>query len=189
MNLPNIFLIGFMGSGKSHWGRIWAERFQMSFMDLDAEIEKAYGMSIDRIFEKDGEEKFREIEKYQLKKNENGKNLMISCGGGTPCYFDNLEWMKKNGYVVYLKASEYYILDRVKDETNQRPLLKKVNPAELLFFIQQKLKERTPFYEKANYILDVTSLTPESIDSILKNESFDVDDNLEKRIPPNQKHA
>lgn len=169
MNLSSIFLIGFMGSGKSHWGKIWAEKHQMIFVDLDEEIEKAFGMRVEEIFEKHGEEKFRELERYHLKKHENRKNLMISCGGGTPCFFDNLEWMKKNGEVVYLEANEQYILKRVKDETAQRPLLKEVNESELLFFIQKKLKERKPFYEKANFTLEVESLNEKSLDALLQS--------------------
>lgn len=166
MNIPNIFLIGFMGSGKSHWGKIWAKKLQMIFVDLDHEIEKVFGMTIEEVFEKHGEEKFRELEKYHLKKNEHKKNLLVSCGGGTPCYFDNMHWMLNNGVVIYLKASDQYILDRVKDETEKRPLLKKVNESELLFFIQSKLKEREPIYQQADYILEVDRLNENSLDHL-----------------------
>lgn len=167
MKFPNIFLIGFMGSGKSHWGKIWSEKYHLSFVDLDYEIEKAFGMSIENIFEKHREEKFRELEKYHLRKYENKKNSLIACGGGTPCFSENMEWMLKNGIVIYLKASERYILERVMDETEKRPLLKKVNESELLFFIQKTLKEREPVYKKAHYILRAENLKEESIKKIL----------------------
>ena len=166
----NIFLIGFMGSGKSHWGKIWASKNRFSFYDLDAQIENAFKMTIEEIFEKKGEEKFREIERLYLHKMETKKNYLVSCGGGTPCFFDNLNFMKAHGTVIYLKASAQYLLERVMDETKKRPLLKEVNPSELLFFIQQKLKDREPFYLKADHILEVEKLFDDSL-SLIKNEN------------------
>jgi len=159
----NIFLIGFMGSGKSHWGHIWALKNGYTFYDLDGEIETACKMSVEEIFEKHSEEKFRELERYHLGKFLNKKKCLVSCGGGTPCFFDNLEWMKKKGHVIYLQASPDYILHRVMDETAKRPLLKEVNESELLVFIQKKLKEREPVYLKAGHVLDVNNLTEDSL--------------------------
>jgi shikimate kinase len=158
-----------MGSGKSHWGHIWALEHGCTFYDLDTEIEKAFELSVEEIFEKHGEEKFRELERYHLRKFEKKKKYLLSCGGGTPCFFDNLEWMKEHGEIIYLKASPEYILDRVMDETTKRPLLKEVNPAELLFFIQKKLKEREPVYLKANHILEVEKLQNDSLNFIKEN--------------------
>jgi shikimate kinase len=158
-----------MGSGKSHWGHIWALEHAYTFYDLDTEIEKAFELSVEEIFEKHGEEKFRELERYHLRKFEKKKKYLLSCGGGTPCFFDNLEWMKEHGEIIYLKASPEYILDRVMDETTKRPLLKEVNPAELLFFIQKKLKEREPVYLKANHILEVEKLQNDSLNFIKEN--------------------
>ena len=159
----NIFLIGFMGSGKSHWGHIWALKNGYTFYDLDAQIEKAFKMPVQEIFEKHGEDKFRELERYHLRKFLNKKKCLIACGGGTPCFFDNLEWMKKHGDVIYLQATTEYILNRVMDETAKRPLLKEVNTSELLFFIEKKLKEREPVYLKADHILDVNKLSESSL--------------------------
>lgn len=158
-----------MGSGKSHWGHIWALEHGYTFYDLDTEIEKAFEMSVEEIFEKHGEDKFRELERYHLRKFEKKKKYLLSCGGGTPCFFDNLEWMKQQGEIIYLKASPEYILDRVMDETTKRPLLKEVNPAELLFFIQKKLKEREPVYLKANHILEVEGLQNDSLNFLKEN--------------------
>ena len=166
----NIFLIGFMGSGKSHWGKIWASKNKYSFYDLDAQIEKAFKMTIEEIFEKKGEEKFREIERLYLRKMETKKNYLLSCGGGTPCFFDNLSFMKLHGTVIYLKASAQYLLDRVMDETKKRPLLKEVNSSELLFFIQQKLKEREPVYLQADHILEVEKLNEDSLSGLKQKE-------------------
>jgi shikimate kinase len=159
----NIFLVGFMGSGKSHWGHIWALKYGYTFYDLDAQIEAAFGMTVEQIFEKEGEDKFRELERYYLHKLENKKRFLVACGGGTPCFFDNLDWMKNNGEIIYLKAEPEDILSRVVDETLKRPLLKEVNAAELLFFIQQKLKEREPVYLKAHHVLDVVNLNGDSL--------------------------
>lgn len=152
-----------MGSGKSYWGHKWALKNGYTFYDLDAEIEKAFEMPVEKIFEKHGEEKFRELERYHLQKFESKKNCLIACGGGAPCFFDNLGWMKQHGTVIYLKASPEYILMRIMNETAKRPLLKEVNSSELLFFIQKKLKEREPVYLKAHYILQAEKLTDDSI--------------------------
>lgn len=159
-----------MGSGKSHWGHIWALEYGFSFYDLDTQIEKAFKMPVEEIFEKHGEEKFREMERYHLRKFENKKNYLLSCGGGTPCFFDNLQWMKQHGTIVYLKASPHYILDRIMDETAKRPLLKEVNSAELLFFIEKKLHEREPVYLKADKILDVQKLRKNSLRFLQKED-------------------
>jgi shikimate kinase len=160
-----------MGSGKSHWGHIWARHLGYTFFDLDMEIEKAFKMAVEEIFEKHGEEKFRELERYHLKRFENRKQVLLSCGGGTPCFFDNIQWMKQQGVIIYLKASPQYILDRVMDETSKRPLLKEVNTSELLFFIQKKLKEREPVYLKADHILEVEKLQNDSLDFLQKKAS------------------
>lgn len=159
----NIFLVGFMGSGKSHWGHIWALHNGYTFYDLDAQIEAAFGMTVEQIFEKEGEDKFRELERYYLHKLENKNQFLVACGGGTPCFFDNLDWMKNNGQIIYLKAAPEDILSRVVDETSKRPLLKEVNTAELFFFIQQKLKEREPIYLQADHVLEVAKLNQDSL--------------------------
>ena len=171
ISLPRkFFIIGFMGSGKTHWGRIWAAKSGLKFFDLDEMIEQAFGMKITDIFEKKGEEKFRELERYHLRKFEHKKNFLLACGGGTPCFADNMEWMKTQGTILYLKAQAPLILEQVMNETDERPLLKKVNPSELLFFIQNKLKEREPYYSKADLILKAESLKEDSIPAILHNK-------------------
>lgn len=171
----NFFLTGFMGSGKSHWGRIWADKNNLAYFDLDHEIEEEVGLKINQIFEKHGEDAFREMEKDQLRKFEKEQRFLLSSGGGTPCFFDNLEWMKSKGTVVYLKANPTYLLKRVMDEVDQRPILKKTNPSELLFFIEKKLKERSASYEEADLIfdaekLDENSLTPYIDEMVLESK-------------------
>lgn len=163
-----------MGSGKSHWGRRWALKHDYTFYDLDEEIEKTYQMPVEKIFQKHGEGKFREMERDHLHQFREKQKCLISCGGGTPCYFDNLAWMKENGVVIYLQASPTDILQRVEGETSKRPLLKEVNSSELLFFIETKLKEREPVYLQANFILNTPSLTENSLEFLFKNQVLSI---------------
>lgn len=162
-----IFLIGFMGSGKTHWGKLWAEKSGLAFFDLDAIIEDAEKRSIETIFEKSGEAYFREKESTSLKTFSDKDNCIIACGGGTPCFNNNMSWMNANGTTIYLKASASQVLEQVKNEKDKRPLLKKLNAAEILFFIEQKLKERKPFYSQARIILPVDELNTDSVKKII----------------------
>jgi shikimate kinase len=158
-----IFLIGFMGSGKTYWGKIWAAKNGLHFYDLDEMIEAREGKTIAAIFEKDGEDYFRKLETVYLKSFSEKGNCIIACGGGAACFNDNMQWMNDNGTTVYLSARPQYILSRVKEEKDKRPLINKLNEAELLFFIEQKLKEREPFYNQAKIILPVAELNEDSL--------------------------
>jgi shikimate kinase len=158
-----VFLIGFMGSGKTYWGKIWAQQKGLAFYDLDEVIEKEQGKTISVIFEKHGEDHFRKIEASALRYFAETENCIIACGGGTACFNENMQWMNENGTTVYLSATPPYILSRVKEEKDKRPLINKLNEAELLFFIEQKLKEREPFYNQAKIILPVTELNDDSL--------------------------
>lgn len=153
-----------MGSGKTHWGQKWAAKNKLTFYDLDNEIEKILGESVADIFEKKGENFFREMERYVLKKFNVSDNFIMACGGGTPCFFDNLQWMKDNGTVIYLQVSPPKVFDRVMDEKDKRPLIKKLNTSELLFFIEQKIKEREAYYSEAHHTLD---------DNVVNDDSFE----------------
>ncbi|MFM6923940.1 MAG: shikimate kinase [Ferruginibacter sp.] len=157
------FLIGFMGSGKTYWGKIWAQENNLNFYDLDEMVENKEGRSIAAIFEKEGESYFRKIETELLHSFSDKDNCIISCGGGTACFHDNMVWMNEHGTTVYLAASPTYILSRVKEEKDKRPLINKMNEAELLFFIEQKLNEREPFYNQAKLILPVDELQAGSL--------------------------
>ncbi len=156
------FLTGFMGSGKSYWGKKWASVNEYAFIDLDEVIEKEEGKTIADIFEIKGEPYFREIEATQLRSFDAAKNTIIACGGGTPCFYENMQWMNDHGTTIYLLTTATQILDRVLTEQEKRPLIKKMNQAELLFFIEQKLKERTPFYNEAKYIIPSLELAAQT---------------------------
>ncbi|MEI7964007.1 MAG: shikimate kinase [Chitinophagaceae bacterium] len=161
-----IFLIGFMGSGKTHWGRIWADHHGMAFTDLDALIEQAQHQTISAIFEEKGEAHFRELEAATLRSLTDTAGI-IACGGGAACFHNNMPWMNEHGICVYLSASPQQLLDQVMGEREQRPLIRKLNKAELLFFIEQKLKEREPFYKQAEISLPIESLTIQSLEAYI----------------------
>lgn len=150
-----IFLIGFMGSGKTHWGKQLAAQLKIPFFDLDEEIVKSEGKSIGDIFASCGEEHFRMIEKEALESLIDDHNSMVlSCGGGTPCFFNNIERMKKYGVVVWLNTHSEVILGRLLKEKASRPLLKNIDDADLKVYIIRKLNERRMYYEQADIVVD-----------------------------------
>lgn len=162
-----IFLIGFMGTGKTHWGSLWAARHRYTFIDLDSEIEKAEQSSVIDIFEKRGEDYFRQKEAIMLRSMDQHEDTIIACGGGTPCFFDNITWMNNNGTTVLLSATSAFILKNILAQNGKRPLVKNLNEAELIFYIEQKLKERAAYYELAHVKLTAESITDTSIDQYI----------------------
>lgn len=141
-----------MGSGKSYSGKRLAEKFGMSFIDLDDYIEAKEGRTIREIFEKNGEEYFRIVEKESLFEMGEKEMTIISTGGGTPCFFDNMNWMNGNGVTVFLETSVDVLANRLFDEMEKRPLLKTFSKDELKNFIAKKLKERNPFYHQTQIL-------------------------------------
>lgn len=166
-----IFLIGFMGSGKTYWGNVWSKHHSIQFFDLDEVIERDQHKSVATIFEKEGEKYFRKIEASALISFADKDNCIIACGGGTACFNDNMQWMNDNGITIYLSASPQFIYERVFEEKEKRPLLDKLNPAELFFFIEQKLKERESFYNLAQVILPVEKLDIDSLQKFIIHNS------------------
>jgi len=145
-----IFLIGFMGSGKTTWGKKIANKLGIPFVDLDQEIVAHISMSIPEYFTTFGEEKFRQLESDFLKRQQ-GKEAVISTGGGTPCYYDNMQWMKENGLSLYLYHTPQSLWARLSaSDLKKRPVLQGFSGDELLDFITTKLQERAPFYEQAD---------------------------------------
>ncbi|RYF91703.1 MAG: shikimate kinase [Chitinophagaceae bacterium] len=162
-----IFLIGFMGTGKSHWGKIWAARHHYEFIDLDDAVEQDEQRSVTEIFESRGEDYFRQKEAIMLRSLLKHEHVIVACGGGTACFFDNIIWMKNNGTVICLDAPPATILHNILTQENKRPLVKNLNEAELLFFIEQKLAERQPFYTQAHRTLQAQSLDALSLDTFI----------------------
>jgi len=149
-----IFLIGFMGSGKSTVGRSLSTLTGMPFNDLDAEIEKLHGLSIQDIFLKFGEDHFRKLEKIQLRNCLSGTAGIIATGGGCPVFADNLNWMNENGTTVYLKCRPGVLFHRLAKEKASRPLLMDLSDLELMERINTLLKSRHLVYEQATIHVD-----------------------------------
>jgi len=149
--MPLFFLIGFMGSGKSHTGKRLADAMDMDFIDMDELIESNEQQSISEIFEEKGEAYFRVVEQLTLQSiiAEN-ENAFISTGGGVPCFFDNIDVMKANGIVIYLRATPTLLYSRLQNETQQRPILAEQSREELLYFIRKKLRQRAKYYNQAH---------------------------------------
>ncbi|MEJ7589624.1 MAG: shikimate kinase [Ferruginibacter sp.] len=163
----NFFLIGFMGSGKTHWGKIWALKNNLSFVDLDDLIEKKEGITISGIFEAKGEDYFRKAEAGALRDCAAFRNTIIASGGGTPCFFDNMKWMNDHGTTIYLEGTPKEIIQRLSTEQEKRPLVKELNNTALQLFIEQKIMERKPFYTQAHITVQSAMVTKESFARML----------------------
>jgi len=164
-----IFLIGFMGSGKTHWGIRIAERLKIPFYDLDAVIVKGEGMSISEIFSIKGEEYFRYMEKQTLEDLvTREESFVLSAGGGTPCFFNNIKFMKKNGKVRWLNTSLEALNQRLLKEKNSRPLLRSIDEAGLRAYIIRKLSERKMYYEQADLMVHEETMELEPLVNLLQ---------------------
>jgi shikimate kinase len=149
-----IYIIGFMGSGKSTAGKKLASLLGWTFVDLDNIIEEFAGKSIPEIFEQDGESSFREIEAKILRDLKSLNNTVISTGGGTPCYSDNMEYMLGTGLTLYLKLTPGQLKSRLSKSNGNRPLIKDLGPGELQSFIKKKLADRERWYERSDITVE-----------------------------------
>jgi len=164
-----IFFVGFMGCGKTTWSRKLAAKLGYEFIDLDLVLEEQAGMSIAEYFSSFGEESFRELESAVLKQTKYPENAVVSTGGGLPCFFDNMEWMKANGKTVYIKLSPKTLADRLENGKAKRPLLRDKHGDELIAFITDKLSEREDFYLKAAFIADGLHMSPEYLEELVNS--------------------
>ena len=153
-----IYIIGFMGSGKSTAGRKLAASLGWQYKDLDQEIELIAGISIRDIFATFGEHYFRELEAGTLTSLKTINDSVISAGGGTPCYGKNMEFMMETGIVIYLKMSPGQLISRLERGKAKRPLIKDLSSDELLKYITEKLSEREIYYLKAHLVIDSIDL-------------------------------
>ena len=165
-----IFLIGFMGSGKTTLGRKLAAKMGYEFIDLDHKLEQQVELSIAEYFSLFGEDAFRKLESEVLKNTIYPENAIVSTGGGLPCFFDNMDWMNAHGKTVYIKLAPKTLADRLENGKEERPLLQEKHGDELVAFIEQKLAEREDFYSQANIVADGLSLTAEKLEQILAAE-------------------
>lgn len=170
----NIYLIGFMGSGKSHTGQQVANALGLPFVDLDERIEALAGCSIAQLFESKGEAYFRELEAKALRATLSDAPAVVSCGGGTPCFHDNMDWIKTNGLSIYLKASIPLLVKRLQKGQEHRPLIRGLNEAELTAFIAERVAQREFFYSQAQFILlqeDNQSMVPQVVELYLGSQN------------------
>ncbi|NCD68201.1 shikimate kinase [Mucilaginibacter agri] len=162
-----IFLVGFMGCGKSTLGRRLAARLGYKFVDLDELFEQKEGTTIANYFVSHGEEAFRKEESNILKYTDFSEQTIISTGGGLPCYFDHMDWMNANGKVIYIQMPPKALANRLEHGKEERPLLHGKHGDDLVAFIADKLAERETHYLKAGIIADGLSLTAEKLEEIL----------------------
>lgn len=156
--MKRIFLIGYMGSGKTTLGKAYARAMQLQFVDLDWYIEERFHKTVQELFVERKESGFREIERNMLHEVSEFEDVVIACGGGTPCFFDNMEYMSRKGMTVFLDVSPAVLFRRLKIAKNKRPLLMNKTDEELMEAIQTNLHIRIPFYSQAEYIFNADNL-------------------------------
>jgi len=157
--MRRIIIIGYMGAGKTTVGRTLAQELNMPFYDLDWYIESRMRKTVKEIFDERGEEGFRLIEHNLLHEVAEFEDVIISCGGGAPCFYDNIDYMNQQGDTVYLKATPEVLYGHLKMGKSVRPLLLNKTSEEVKEFIDEQLVIREPFYNKAKYTLDVNLIT------------------------------
>ena len=162
-----IFLVGLMGSGKSYWTKQLAKKYKTGGYDLDYLIEVKEEKTIAEIFTEDGEDYFRKVESTVLKWFAEKKTYVLATGGGAPCFFDNMDWMNKQGITIWLDEPLPVIAARLAPEKEHRPLIAKLSDSELLAFLEKQRESRLPFYSSAQIHLQDQTITPESFKKAL----------------------
>lgn len=159
-----------MGSGKSTMGRALASELNLTFIDLDTYLEERFFKTIPQIFAEEGEDAFRRKERKVLEEVASFDNVIVATGGGAPCFFDNMELMNKSGYCIFLDVHISSLINRLLHARVERPLIKGKSPEELREFIEELMKKRRPFYEKAHHILTGNEILPTQIIELVKNK-------------------
>lgn len=160
--MTRIFLIGYMGAGKTTLGKAFAREMGLNFIDLDWYIEERYHKTVQQLFSERGEEGFRELERKMLHEVAEFEDVIVSAGGGTPCFFDNMEYMNTCGDTVFLDVASEVLFHRLKVARQQRPLLANKSDEELMNFICEALQKRHPFYSKAKHLFRADELEDKS---------------------------
>lgn len=159
-----VYLIGFMGAGKSHWGKVLSRKLQIPFFDLDDLIEDDAGKSINNIFEDEGEEFFRMKEREILHMLTNTHDsFVLSTGGGAPCYFNNIRYMNEMGITVWLNTPAEILLGRLRQQKAHRPLLKNLDDEQLKAYIVKKNADRRIYYEQAKVKVNNSEINTEDL--------------------------
>lgn len=184
MNSNLVFLIGYMGSGKTTLAKKLAGRLGIRFMDLDQLITAATGQSIPEYFEQHGEEAFRMLERNILRSLDTSEPTVVSVGGGTPCFHDNMQWMMEHGQTIYLQISSRALWSRLaQSDIRKRPVLQGLQGEELFRFIDSKLNERAPFYMQAEYHIQQMK---DSVEDIIRKCGLD---RFQASASPNAKQS
>ena len=168
MAAEKIFLVGMMGSGKSYWTKKMAKWIKSAGYDLDDLIEMNEEKTISEIFSEDGEEHFRKTEAKILRWFKEKKKYVLATGGGTPCFLDNMAWMKKEGIVIWLDESLEVLVKRLLEGKDHRPLIADLSEKDVTKFVQDKLVERHSFYSQANYRLSTDQITDVKLKQIIQ---------------------
>src|SRR4051812_8712030 len=168
--MAKIFLTGYMGSGKSTAGKTLSSQLGYEFIDLDKFIESEYKMTIPEIFSTKGEKEFRAMENNCLKKVIERDNIVVACGGGTPCYYSNMELMNNHGTTVYLKMSVDALVNRLMNAKDKRPLVANKNEKELKEFVTRQLEKREDTYHQAQYIVKGKDLDMKELAEFVKQQ-------------------
>ncbi|MCF0183597.1 MAG: shikimate kinase [Bacteroidaceae bacterium] len=153
-----IILVGYMGSGKTTVGKALAEALGLSFYDLDWCVESRYHRTVPQLFAERGEEGFRELERRLLHEVAEFEDIVLACGGGTPCFFDNMDFITSQAQTVYLKATPETLAMHLRMGKVERPLIKGKTPEQLTDYIRESLAQREPFYSRAHHTLCVDLL-------------------------------
>ena len=157
--MRRIILIGYMGVGKTTVGKVLSRKLGLDFYDLDQYIENRFHQKIPEIFATKGETGFRELEQRMLHEVCEFEDVLLSCGGGTPCFFDNMDYMNRQGLTIYLKSTPDILAAHLSMSKNPRPLIKGKSPEELHTYIKESLEKREPFYSQAHYTYDIPLLS------------------------------
>lgn len=165
MSISRVYIVGYMGAGKSSAAKRIANKINWTSCDLDTLFEEKYKISVHDFFRKYGEDAFRKLESELLKNTSGISQSIIATGGGTPCFFDNMSWMNENGVTVFLQISPQTSFNRLAHSKKKRPLLQDKNETELMDFIKKQYDLRMPYYQKAQYVI--------------KGESIDIDHAIE----------
>ena len=163
-----IFVMGMPASGKSYWGKQWAKELKLDFIDLDEKIESTLGKSIPEIFSTSGESFFRETESQVLSELMLLDHFVLSCGGGTPCFGDNLKKMNECGVTVFLNVGLDNLMQNLEKNNQSRPLIDGYTSNELTVKLTQMLQERLPFYKQSKITLSETELNPNALNDLVR---------------------
>ncbi len=166
-----LFLIGMMGTGKTYWSKKLSKKLKTGGYDLDFLVESHEEKTIAEIFAEDGEDYFRKSEAKILRWFGEKKSFVMAAGGGTPCFYENMDWMNRTGITVWIDEPLDVLVERLQPEKAHRPLIRDLSDTQLKQFLVDKLAERMPFFEKATYHLQGRAISDEGFAEIIKKHA------------------